>query len=59
MKILKQSHSAEKPEWGDPFEISNIHFVAKYQETRRDPMETLKIFEKSRTVPEKLKGGTL
>ena len=59
MKILKQSHSAEKPEWGDPFEISNIHFVAKYQETRRDPMETLKIFEKKSHSSGKIERGTL
>ena len=46
---------------GDPLGFINIHFVAKYQKTRRgDSFEKLKIFEKTiRTVPKKkLKGGT-
>ena len=43
---------------GDPLEFINILSVAKYQKIRRgDSFETLKIFEKSRTVPKKIERG--
>ena len=49
------SHSAEKCKRGDPLGFINIYSVAKYQKTRKgDSFETLKIFEKSRTVPKKI-----
>ena len=36
----------------------NIYSVAKYQKTRKgDSFETLKIFEKSRTIPKKNQKG--
>ena len=53
------SHSAEKCKRGDPLGFINI-YVAKYQKTRKeDSFETLKIFEKSRTMPKKIERGTL
>ena len=44
---------------GDPLGFINIHFVAKYQKTRRgDSFETLKYFRKKfRTVPKKIERG--
>ena len=44
---------------GDPLGFINIHFVAKYQKTRRgDYFETLKNFRKKfRTVPKKIERG--
>ena len=46
---------------GDPFGFINIHFVAKYQKTRRgDPLEALKTFRKKvAQCRKKSKGGTL
>ena len=38
-----KSHNAENCKRG-PFEISNIHSVAKYQKFERDPLKTLKKF---------------
>ena len=50
----KMSHSAEKCKRGDPLGFINIYSVAKYQKTRKgDSFETLKIFEKSSTMPKK------
>ena len=43
---------------GDPLGFINILSVAKYQNIRRgDSFETLKIFEKNRTVPKKIERG--
>ena len=57
IRILSQSHSAEKLERGDPLGFLKLQFAVKYQKTwRRDPLERKKIL-KSRTVPKKLKGG--
>ena len=44
---------------GDPLGFINIHFVAKYQKTRRgDSFETLINFRKIfRTVPKKIERG--
>ena len=43
-----------KNEKGDPLSFINIYSVAKYQKTRKgDSFETLKNFQKSRTVPKK------
>ena len=56
--LSKKSHSAEKCKRGDPLGFINIHSVAKYEKNSKgDPFETLKFFSKSRTVPEKSKGG--
>ena len=33
MRILKQSHSAEKLESGDPLDFLKLQFAAKYQKT--------------------------
>ena len=42
----------------DPLGFINIYSVAKYQKTRKgDSSETLKIFEKSRTMPKKNRVG--
>ena len=43
MRILKQSHSAEKLERGDPLGFLKLQFAAKYQKTGRgDPLATKK-----------------
>ena len=47
MRILKQSHSAEKAERGDPFDFLKIQFVAKYQKIEGGPFgDILKKIEK-------------
>ena len=52
------SHKAGKWKRGDPLGFINIYSVAKYQKTRKgDSFETLKIFEKSRTMPNKKSKG--
>ena len=54
IRILSQSHSAEKLERGDPLGFLKLQFAVKYQKTwRGDPLETKKNFEKSRTMPKK------
>ena len=40
------SHSAEKCERGDPFGFINIHSVAKFKNSKEDPLGTLKNFRK-------------
>ena len=48
------SHSAAKCKRGDPLGFITIYSVAKYQKTRKgDSFKTLKIFEKSRSMPKK------
>ena len=47
----KMSHSAKK---GDPFGF--IIQLQNMKKPKRDPFETLKKFEKSRTAPKKMKG---
>ena len=55
MRNLKQFHSAEKCESGDPLGFLKLQFAAKFQKNRRwDHLETLTI-EKNLTMPEKLK----
>ena len=45
---------------GDHLGFINIHFVAKYQKTRRgDPFETLRNFRKKSHSAEKSKGDPL
>ena len=52
------SHSAETCKRGDSLGFINIYSVAKYQKTRKgDSFETIKIFEKSRTMPKKIEKG--
>ena len=59
IRNLSQSQSAEKLGKGDPLGSSKLQFAVKYRKTwGGNPLET-KNFEKSRTVPKKLKGGTL
>ena len=58
IRILSQSHSAEKLEKGDPLGFLKLQFAVKYQKTwRGDPLETNKITKKSRTVPKKTQRG--
>ena len=59
LKKLRKRRIVPKNEKGDPLGFINILSVAKYQKIRRgDSFETLKIFEKIRTVPKKnWKGG--
>ena len=46
------SHSAEKSKRGTPFGFINIHYVAKFQKTRKGTFGDIKKFsKKSRTVP--------
>ena len=55
--LRKRSHSAEKCKRRDPLGFINIYSIAKYQKTRKgDPLETLKAFEKSRSVTKNRKG---
>ena len=64
MKFLKQSHSAEKLEKGDPFDFLKLRFAAKFQKTWRGIFWRQKKFEKkphsaeknwkSRTVPKEI-----
>ena len=54
MRFLKQSHSAEKLERGDPLGFLKLQFAAKYHKTcRGDSLATKKNLRKSRTVPKK------
>ena len=58
MRILKQSHSAEKLERGDLLGFLKLQFAAKYQKTwRGDRLATKKNSKKSRTVPKKTQRG--
>ena len=57
MRFLKQSHSAEKLERGDPLGFLKLQFAAKYQKTWGALWRPKKISKKSRTVPKKIKGG--
>ena len=51
MRILKQSHSVEKLEKGDPLGFLKLQFAAKCQKTRRgDPLETKKLKKKSHSA---------
>ena len=53
MRILRQSHSAEILERGDPLGFLVLQVAAKYQKNlKRDPLKAKKI-EKSRPVPKK------
>ena len=54
---FEQSHSAEKPERGDPLGFSNIYYVPKYQKKLKGgPFGTIKKFsKKSFIVPKKSK----
>ena len=56
MRILSQSHSAEKLERGDPLSFLKLQFAVKYQKTCRGTLWRQQI-RKSRTVPKKNKGG--
>ena len=48
LKKLRKCRIVPKNEKGDPLGFINIHFVAKYQKTRRgDSFETLKNFRKN------------
>ena len=58
MRILKQSHSAEKLERGDIFGLLKLQFAAKHQNTWRGTLWRQKKIEKSSTVP-KFKGEAL
>ena len=60
MRVLKQSHSAEKFERGDILSFLKLQFfeTAKDQKPRRGPLETKKLQEKSYSV-EKIQRGTL
>ena len=60
MRILKQTHSAEKLERGDPLDFLKLQFAAKCKISKNlkgDPLATKKVSKKSRTVPKKIKGG--
>ena len=59
MRILKQSHSAEKLERGDPLVFLKLQFAAKYQKTRRGPFGDKKVSKKVAQCRKKFKGGTL
>ena len=50
MRFLKQSHSAEKLERGDPLTFG-LQFTAKYQKIEGGPFGDKKNSKKSRTVP--------
>ena len=58
MRILKQSHSAEKLKRGDPLGLLKLQFVAKHRKIGRETLWRQKI-EKSRRVPKKVKVVTL
>ena len=46
MTILKQFHSAEKCERGDPLGFSNIYYVLKYQKIEGGPFGIIKNLSK-------------
>ena len=46
MRILKQSHSAEKIERGDPLNFLKLQFAAKYQKLEEGSFEDQKSFRK-------------
>ena len=54
MTILKQFHSAEKCERGDPLGFSNIYYVLKYQKIEGGTLwYNQKFIEKRFIVPKK------
>ena len=60
IRILSQSHSAEKLERGDPLGFSKLQFAVKYRKFEGGTLWIQKKFrEKSRTVPKKTQRGTL
>ena len=59
MIILKQSHSAEKLERGDPLGFLILQFVVKYQKTGRGTLSRQKIEKKVAQCRKKFKGITL
>ena len=56
MRILKQSHSAEKFKRGNPLGFFKLQFVTNYQKIEGDPLKAKKV-RKSRTVPKKNERG--
>ena len=56
MRILKQSHSAEKHRREDPLKFLKLQFAAKYQKIEGRTLWKQKN-QKSRTVPKQMKGG--
>ena len=56
MRILKQSHSAEKLKRGDPLGFLKFSLLQTIKKFERGTLWRQKI-EKSRTVPKKFKGG--
>ena len=61
MTFLKQSHSAEKLEKGDPLGFLKLQFAANanIKKLEGGTLWRQKNSKKSRTVPKKFKGGTL
>ena len=53
MGILKQSHSSEKLERGDPLGFLKLQFAANYQRNLRGTLWRRKKLNKSLTVPKK------
>ena len=46
MRILKQSHSAEKLDREDPLGFLKLQFAAEYQKVQGGPFDDKKTFEK-------------
>ena len=58
IRILSQSHSAEKLKKGDPLGFLKLQFAVKYQKNLKGgPFGDKKNSKKSRTVTKKLKAG--
>ena len=58
LRILKQSHSAEKLERGDPLAFLKFQFAAKHQKNLKGgPFGDKKNRENSRTVPKNIQIG--
>ena len=55
--MLKQCHSAEKLERGDPSGFLKFQFAAKYQKIEGGTLWRQKNSKKIRTVPKKYKWG--
>ena len=58
VRILKQSHSAEELEKGDPLGFLKLQFAAKYLKNfEEDPLETKKFRKKVAQCRKNFKGG--
>ena len=47
MRVLKQSHSAEKLDREDPLGLLKLQFAAEYQKVQGDPLTAKKLSKKN------------